>query len=468
MRRSSRPPTAVRRTTIGVLAIGAVWAAVLVPTLVGARGALETSQADLASARDVEAAAATLRDEQTAAVAKLNDEVVLLERTLGILLSAATRTAAERDAARALLDELIAQVESTNAQLSQTTQLAEHQVLASLNIHRCTQGTSDALDLLSRGSRSAAIDKLRSVGDACRNAQLAVTDGQGDIGFPWDFPDPSVLDAGGRYYAFATNSVGGHVQAITSMDLTNWSWVGEALPSLPSWADPGMTWAPSAMRVGDRYALYFSARLRGSPVKCIGVAFSSEPGGPYSGSPTEPIVCQQEEMGSIDASPFLGPEGKPYLVWKSDGDFHRNGPAKLWSAPLLPDGGALEWFPTELLAADRADEDWTIEGPNMVRIGDQWILLYSSNRWDTAGYRMDFARCDSESGPCHKPANNTILTSSGRVKGPGGGEVFRANDGSLRLAYHAWVDPDIGFPNNRYLHIEPLVVGDDERPVVGR
>lgn len=457
-----------RQASVAALVVCALWAAVLAPTMVRARQSLDSSAADLVAATDAESATRAHVDEQASTLESLTEDLELLNRTLGILQSGAERTAGERDAAQAQLDLLVPQVEAAASQLGQTEQLAEHQVLASMNIHQCTEGTVDALATLALTSRAASIDKLRLVADACRNAQMALADGQRDLGFPWDFPDPSVLVTGDSYVAFATNSVGGHVQAIASPDLAGWTWVGEALPTLPDWAEPGQTWAPAALHVGDKYALYFSARERGSAFKCIGVAFSEKPGGPYGFSPPEPVVCQHDEMGSIDPKPFVNADGKPYLVWKSDGDFRRDGPAKLWSAPLSDDGAHLAFYPSELLASDRADEDHTIEGPNLVQIQDQWILLYSSNRWDTGDYRMDYAVCDSAAGPCRKPPDNTILSSYDNVKGPGGGEVFQDRDGSLRLTYHAWIDPDVGFPNNRYLHIDRFRLDERGRPVIER
>ncbi len=455
-----------RRWSTRIVAASAIWLVLLATPMVLTKSDHDRSAAELRTAHAAEDRTATLQQQQVAQLTDLDAKLDHLERTLKLLESAAARATDERASAEADLAQLVPAVERATQQLTQTSALAEHQVLASINLRTCSQGTTDALAILVAGDRRGSLERLRGVVDACRYAQLAMTDG--DIAFPWDFADPSVLLADGTYYAYATNSVGGHTQAIRSPDRQAWTWVGEALPALPSWAEPGQTWAPSAIQLGDRYALYFSARQRGSQVKCIGVAFSDTPAGPFGASPSEPLMCQADEMGSIDPSPFVDLDGVAHLVWKSDGDFHRNAPAKLWSAPLSEDGAMVAFFPSELLVADRDDEDFTIEGPNMVRVADAWYLLYSANRWETTEYRMDYARCDTPAGPCHKPAHNTILSSYDATMGPGGGEVFRDQDGTLQLAYHAWLDPDVAFPNNRYLHFGRFRVEPDGRPVVDR
>ena len=77
--------------------------------------------------------------------------------------------------------------------------------------------------------------------------------------YPFDFPDPSVILAGQTYFAYATNSVAGSIQIIESTDLSHWTAVGNALPSLPAWATPDNTWAPSVAMIGGTFVLYYAA-----------------------------------------------------------------------------------------------------------------------------------------------------------------------------------------------------------------
>ncbi|OWY60796.1 hypothetical protein B7486_67235, partial [cyanobacterium TDX16] len=75
------------------------------------------------------------------------------------------------------------------------------------------------------------------------------------------FADPSVLVEDGVAYAYSTNSIvpSINLQVSTSTDLHTWTAVREAMPEAPPWAWPiaegGEFWAPTILRLGDRYLL---------------------------------------------------------------------------------------------------------------------------------------------------------------------------------------------------------------------
>src|SRR4051794_19666177 len=75
-----------------------------------------------------------------------------------------------------------------------------------------------------------------------------------------DFADPFVLREGDRYYAFATGARGQNIQVARSRNLADWTMLPDALPNLPDWAASvrGLTWAPSALRRGARFVLYYT------------------------------------------------------------------------------------------------------------------------------------------------------------------------------------------------------------------
>lgn len=56
-----------------------------------------------------------------------------------------------------------------------------------------------------------------------------------------DWPDPNCISVNGRYHTYATNR-GTNVQHGSSKDLVDWVEDPDALPTLPSWAQPGLTW----------------------------------------------------------------------------------------------------------------------------------------------------------------------------------------------------------------------------------
>ena len=67
-----------------------------------------------------------------------------------------------------------------------------------------------------------------------------------------DFPDPSIIEVDGTWYAFATGSNGYNIQAAKSLcfDPPNWQPViQEPLPGSGSWADEGLTWAPDVVQL---------------------------------------------------------------------------------------------------------------------------------------------------------------------------------------------------------------------------
>ena len=65
-----------------------------------------------------------------------------------------------------------------------------------------------------------------------------------------NFPDPSVLQVDGRWYAFSTTSGGKNVPIATSGDIhVGWALTGsDALPKLGAWADGGV-WAPDVTQL---------------------------------------------------------------------------------------------------------------------------------------------------------------------------------------------------------------------------
>lgn len=451
--------------------------------LVLAVAALPLTTGRLAGAREDQRAAAATRSAAESALAAeqaLLDHAVRARRGVEGDLALAGRSAAALGAAERSVKEDRARIESRLAAVTAETVAVEEalgdseayaaeQREAAAGLQRCVGGVRAATDLLARRERDRGLRTLQGVVETCKRAETYLAGGRLDSAFAWDFPDPYVLAEGDTYFGYATNSVAGNVQLVRSRDLQRWEWLGEALPELPVWADPALVWAPSVLKVGESYLMYFTSRHRRLDVQCIGVAVSPKPEGPFTDAPEEPVVCQPDQGGSIDASPYLDPSGTPYLVWKSDGEHleRRREVARLWAAPLVADGTRLAFFGTELLRADRPDEQRTIEGPSMVFTQDRWYLFYSVGPWDSADYRTDFALCDGPLGPCRKLPRNTILTTRGDAVAPGGGEVVRAPGDRLLFAYHAWSAPNVGFPNRRVLHLDPLTFNPTGWPQIG-
>jgi hypothetical protein len=278
-----------------------------------------------------------------------------------------------------------------------------------------------------------------------------------------DFPDPFVLRAGSSlYYAYATNTaaVKANVQVMSTRDLRTWSTVSDALPRLPVWAKPGRTWAPSVLRRGPRYVLYYTAHHAASGRQCISVAVSrSGARGPFVDTSTAPLICQLQNGGSIDPEPFVDEDGAVYLHWKSD-DNALGGAAKLWGSRLTPDGLRLTGRPpVPLFAHERGTwEHPLIEGPQMIRVGRSYHVFYGGNWWESPTAAVGHGRCATPLSGCTKTATTPWLTSNPARVGPAGANAFLDADGRPYVAFHAWEPAKVGYRNGgrRALWIEPL------------
>jgi len=123
---------------------------------------------------------------------------------------------------------------------------------------------------------------------------------------------------GPTYWGYATGSAGLNLQVMGSTDLVHWGLVSDPVPVLPAWSEPGHTWAPGVVRLAAGFVMYYTVRDGPSGRQCIPVARSPTPQGPFTDASAAPFVYQRDHGGSIDPSPFLGPDGSLFLIWKSD------------------------------------------------------------------------------------------------------------------------------------------------------
>jgi beta-xylosidase len=204
--------------------------------------------------------------------------------------------------------------------------------------------------------------------------------------------------------------------------------------------------------------LYFVARSRATGGQCIGAATSTSATGPFNSTSPEPLVCQPELGGSIDPHPFVDTDGTAYLLWKADGNAIGRA-STLFSQRLRPDGLALEGQATPLLHNGAAWEAPLVENPALARVGGRYVLLYSGGWWESAGYAIGYATCDSPLGPCAKvTTEHPLHTSGGGVAGPGGASVITGPAGDMWLAHHGWTQDAVGYGSGgtRSLHFTPL------------
>lgn len=257
------------------------------------------------------------------------------------------------------------------------------------------------------------------------------------------FPDPFVLPVGGTYYAYGTDGDLGEVQLIRSTNLTTWTQVGDgdALGSHPSWAQGNDVWAPAVTALSSSsYVLYASFVNDSTGTRCIGAATASSPEGPFQGVPDE-IVCEDLKGGAIDPSVFVSGSIR-YLLWKTEGIPGNNAePPSVFSQPLAANGLSLTGSPVRIFRSEQPWEGTLVENPSMIADGTRVYLFYSGNEWESGRYAIGWAACAGPQGPCIAPPNRPLMTSESGVYGPGGGAVFRDDEG-IWMALAAWTDPN--------------------------
>jgi hypothetical protein len=320
-------------------------------------------------------------------------------------------------------------------------------------LQSCLHGVQSALNRVSAGDRNNAIFELAAVAGACQTAQTAVDGPTDGSVYPFDFPDPSVVRTGDQYWAYATTSAAGNVQVLQSNDLSNWKPVADALPVLPAWAEQNSAWAPSVVRRGNTYVLYYTVGVAGVGHHCVSRAVSNSPQGPFVDDTPHAMICALDRNGTIDPSPFVDADGSVWLLYKTED-------ARIWSQRMSDDGLNLMGSPRMLIKADLMWENGRVEAPAMWRDGGRLYLFYSANDWNTRNYGIGYAVCSSMASTCRKPSITPLVASTSRVGGPGGAEVFTDTAGRVGLAYHGWTEPNVGYPNSRKMHLATLTFVD--------
>ncbi len=273
-----------------------------------------------------------------------------------------------------------------------------------------------------------------------------------------DFPDPTVWRVGSRFYAASTTVAALNLPVMSSTDLRTWTakprsnpadpWSHDGIPAPPSWAQKKTsgghtfmaTWAPSVARLGNgSYVAAYSVPRASDGRRCLSLAHSSSPMGPYVDSSTAPLGCAN---GVIDPQIFID-GGRVLLLYKLLGSPGRimirrlNSTATAWGVgsanyPLLNPGAA--W------------EGSVVENPAMVRARGRLYLFYSGNDWTTSRYATGYAVCQSITGPCRRLGR--VLVTGRWLTGPGGATPFFDLQGRLRLAFHSWSHGNVGYPKS--------------------
>jgi beta-xylosidase len=241
------------------------------------------------------------------------------------------------------------------------------------------------------------------------------------------------------------------------------------MPQLPRWAAAGFTWSPDVRPIDGHYVMWFNAALAGrgfGQTKCIGVATSSSVIGPYVSRSAKPLVCQLAHLGSIDPRTFMDPQGRLWLLWKSDDNAAVNGTTHttIFIQRLSADGLTLSGPRVALMTADLPWEGRIVEAPDMVFVAGRYWLFFSGNWFNQPAYGIGVAQCAGPIGPCAPATFGPWLASNAQGSGPGEESLFY--DGSRWWMLYAPFSPGAEGVTPRPAAMARLVFGPSGPEVV--
>ncbi len=267
-----------------------------------------------------------------------------------------------------------------------------------------------------------------------------------------DFPDPTVINVQGIFYAYATQAAYNgkmiNIQVASSADMVTWKYMGDALPQKPGWANHTQDfWAPHVLYDSTikKFVMFFCAESNDTATdKCIGVAFSNAPAGPFidKGSP----LLAGKGFADIDPMAMTDPQtGKKILYWGSD--FQPIKAQELnndWSSFKEGSRAVAIEYPGR-------EKNYTnlIEGAWVDYYAGKYYLYYSGDNCcgSKANYAVMIARADSALGPfirlgeVNGNGSSVILEKDSTWLAPGHNSIFKDNNNNTYIAFHAiWQD----------------------------
>ena len=267
-------------------------------------------------------------------------------------------------------------------------------------------------------------------------------------------PDPYVTWAPGLHeYVLATSStIYAHVPTWKSRSMTGpWTWAGDALPKLPSWASPGSTrtWKPSIVDINGTWTLWGASALGTSNGLCLYRATGPTALGPFTVD-TNPAIspaafCPAAAGGDIDPEPVRARDGTWWLTWKYNGNVSGQ-PTALLSMQLGSNGEPVGPVHT-LLTSDQPWEAGMLEAPSFVedQVTGTWWLTFSAGDFGTPDtYQIAAVPCASLGGPCDDADPVHLVSTNSQGPGPGEQSTFTEFNGDMWMVYNPngpFVDP---------------------------
>ncbi len=271
--------------------------------------------------------------------------------------------------------------------------------------------------------------------------------------------DPSMIEANGTWYVFATGDEGGlndgSLQIRQSPDLRDWSFAGTVFETTPKWISKEIgkvpnLWAPDISYANGKYLLYYAASHFGTNESVIGLATNTtlDPKNPKYKWVDQGLVIRSragtDNWNAIDPNRVVDAQGHAWLAFGSywDGIKMRR---------LDPKTGRLSSQDSRLYSlASRGGG--AIEAPSIVQRGAYFYLFVSFDaccRGADSTYKIMIGRSKTITGPyvdrdglpMQKGGGSLLLEGHDRVRGPGG-QTVRNDHGTFRMIYH-YYDGDV-------------------------
>ncbi|MDE6401723.1 MAG: family 43 glycosylhydrolase [Clostridiales bacterium] len=298
----------------------------------------------------------------------------------------------------------------------------------------------------------------------------------GDDGYFYMYPTNCQCEMGNKGMMFDRGPI------FKSSNMTEWTWCGSVFdghPDAGNWGtkDAGV-WAPSVVKIGDKYNYYYSLSSWGDPNPGIGVAVGDTPNGPWKHYGK---VVDQVDSGvrnGIDPKVLID-DDKVYMVW---GSFFGIACIQLTDDGIEPfyNGDELKNHLTYIIADNTNGGDMNIdinyEGSYIIKhngyyyfFGSQGTCLDGMN----STYNVKVGKSESLFGPyldsegkelARESNGDLVVGPSETVAGTGHNAVIQDLNGDWWLVYHGFYgagensgerslfidkllwDPDTGMP----------------------
>ena len=265
--------------------------------------------------------------------------------------------------------------------------------------------------------------------------------------------DPQIVLYEGKYYCYVTNcdhySQGFDVWV--SDDMVNWEGPIFCFDAIKSWGKSHF-WAPEVVVKDGKFIMHYSARRASDNSLRLGVAISDGPEGPFTDVYGEPMF----DLGyaTIDGSVLCCEEGNFFYYSRDCSENWVDG-VRLSQTYCMQLDDSLTKVITEPMLMTTPTEEYELrslhvrskptlwnEGPTVIKLGDKYVMNYSTNYFGSNDYAICVATADHPLGPWKKSVNNPVLSCRSDLFGAGHNAFFKAKDGQLYTSFHIQTYPD--------------------------